>query len=282
MFRLNEPHHTFLQSLDDCMSGVAAHMPLRGCISNAKRELLRVGEEYSAAARVGNLCSIAPFRGADADIVLADISKGDLVKVYDQYFVPETKIARRIYNSILSAALEKCPFCGGIGTPRNLDHFLPKAFFPQFSVLPLNLVPSCRDCNMEGKAHGFAVGPEEQPIQPYLDQQKFFSEQWISANYQPGVGDVPGRFDYFASPPAGWPAVDKSRVARHFEQFDLAKRYSVKAAEHLATVLTQMDRMKVMGLNDNDVEHVLLRPGLEKAPFPNHWQRGMFEALIRR
>jgi hypothetical protein len=83
-----------------------------------------------------------------------------------KYFVPEEKPARTIYDSLLNSAKEKCPFCGGIGTPRNLDHFLPKAHFPQFSVLPRNLIPACRDCNMDGKGHAFATNAEDQIILP--------------------------------------------------------------------------------------------------------------------
>lgn len=39
-----------------------------------------------------------------------------------------------------------CPMCGGSGA-RTLDHYLPQAHFPEFSVLSLNLLPSCGICN---------------------------------------------------------------------------------------------------------------------------------------
>lgn len=40
----------------------------------------------------------------------------------------------------------KCPYCG-IDKPRTIDHYLPKNDFPEFSVLPINLIPCCGHCN---------------------------------------------------------------------------------------------------------------------------------------
>jgi len=208
------------------------------------------------------------------------LKKSELVKIYDQYFVPEDKPARKIYDALLNAAKEKCPFCGGIGTPRNLDHFLPKAHFPQFSVLPRNLVPTCRDCNMDGKGHSFAKSAEDQIIQPYSDNDRFFSEQWVFAIYHVSSDEEPGEFEYYVSPPEYWPEVDKRRVRKHFEDFKLAKRYATKAAEQLGTVLRQIESIEQLRLDSRDIHSIILQPGVDAAPFVNHWQKGMYQALI--
>lgn len=39
-----------------------------------------------------------------------------------------------------------CPFCGNPKKPDTLDHFIPKDEWPEYSILPNNLVPQCRDC----------------------------------------------------------------------------------------------------------------------------------------
>ena len=280
MLRLSRPIHTFEQSIDDCGAGIADHMPLKAKLSNGKLEMIAAGAQYSAAALAGNLSAIAPFHGTSQEVVIAGMTKGELVRVYDQYFVPEEKVARRVYDALMNSARERCPFCGGIGTPRNLGHFLPKAFFPQFSVLPINLVPACRDCNMDAKGHAIAATAEEQPIQPYLDDEKFFNEQWVFATYHAGKAGEIGQIEYFAFPPEHWSSVEKSKACRHFENFDLAKRYSIKAAEHLSMVFSQMERMRSRGLGQADVRHVLLEPGVDRAPFINHWQRGLYQALM--
>ena len=280
MIRISEPSHDYASALDECISGIALHMPLRRRLLVSRAALVTEGIAYEAAARGGVLANLQPFRGQNMDIVLEAITKADLLKMYDQYLVPEAKTGRKVYDAIMSAALEKCPFCGGIGTPRNLDHFLPKAHFPQFSVLPHNLVPACRDCNMDGKASTFATSFEDQIIHPYLEEQRFFDEQWVFATYIPPENDATGRMEYFAQAPAHWSEIDKARVTTHFQSFNLAKRYSVKAAEHLPTVLSQMNRMieRQLALA---IPEVLLQPGVSEAPFVNHWQKGFYQAMIR-
>ncbi len=280
MLRLPEPLQPFGECLDHCWEGMADYVALKTKVASGRAELIEVGESYAAAGRAGALHSIAPFFGNGADVVMAGMTKDELVKVYQQYLVPEEKVGRRIYDAIMGAAKEKCPFCGGIGTPRNLDHFLPKAFFPQFAVLPLNLVPACRDCNMDGKRDDVVALAQEQPIQPYLDDPKFFEEQWVFASYEAPSGGSQGECLYFASPPEHWPPVDRQRAINHFQTFALARRYSVRAAEHLGTLLKQLERLKQRGLSDGDVRHILLQPGVDGAPFANHWKRGMYQAFM--
>lgn len=283
MMRLNDSPHNFNQSLDECISGITGNNVLRQKVVASKANLLHEEKIYIDASNMGGLHTIAPIvcGGAIDPAVINTLTKSDLIKLYDQYFVPEGKPARKIYDSLLNAAREKCPFCGGIGTPRNLDHFLPKTHFPQFSVLPHNLIPSCRDCNMDGKGHAYAGSAEDQIIHPYADNDRFFIDQWIFANYYVGEQNQPGEFEYIVVPPETWDSVDKKRAKKHFTDFGLATRYATKAAESLGTVLQQIQALKNADLDNATVIDTLLQPGIDKAPFINHWQRGMYQALVR-
>lgn len=279
MMLLDEPLYTFEQTIDECILGVTGNDTLHKNLIASKVGFSNAGMQYRCAAGKAELYAIKPVSVGDDPIVIDALKKSDLVKLYEQYFRASEKPARKIYDSILNSAQDKCPFCGGIGTPRNLDHFLPKAYYPQFSILPSNLVPSCRDCNMDGKGENFATSAEKQIIQPYLDSQRFFIEQWIFAIYVAVDNDEPGVFKYRVSPPEAWPEVDKKRARRHFEEFDLAKRYATKAAEQLVTVLGQIRSMEQVGFDISVIKSVLLQPAIEKAQFSNHWQKGMYQAL---
>ena len=281
MIRLNEPEYDYEQTLDKCIAGINGNVSLRNKMTESREGLVETENNYIAAASTGNLYTIPPINtDLNPDpIVINILRKNELVKIYDQYFVPENKPARKIYDALKNAAKEKCPFCGGIGTPHNLDHFLPKAHFPIFSVLPHNLVPACRDCNMEGKGENFATSAEAQIIQPYLDHDRFFLEQWIFATYNPGNNVEIGEMEYNVSPPENWSEVDQQRVEKHFADFKLAKRYGTKAAEFMVTVLAQIKSMRQVELNNDDIQDVLLIPAINTAPFANHWQKGMYQAL---
>lgn len=281
MMRLNGSQYTFEQAIDECILGVTGNESLRQNLMASKNDLSVAGVEYTSAANSGELYTILPISANGDPIVINVLKKSELVKVYEQYFRSVGKPARKIYDAILNSAQDKCPFCGGIGTPRNLDHFLPKAHYPQFSVLPSNLVPSCRDCNMDGKAQSFAATAESQIIQPYSDNQRFFVDQWIFATYIAVDDGEPGTFEFSASPPVGWPDVDKQRAQKHFSEFDLAKRYAIKAAEELGTVLGQIRSLRQANFDVGVIQNQLLQPGVDAAQFANHWRKCMYQALIQ-
>lgn len=284
MMRLSEPQYSCEETVVECLDGITGNTDLRQKVTDSKTALVAVETPYTEAAANGELHTIEPINNTDGtpDPVAVNILvKSELIKIYDQYFVSKKKPARKIYDALLNAAKEKCPFCGGIGTPRNLDHFLPKTHFPQFAILPYNLVPACRDCNMDGKAHAYATNAEDQIIQPYVDDVKFFTEQWVYATYTEAANnDEPGNFVYYTSPPDSWSDIEKHRVEKHFRNFSIPKRYATKAAEQLGTILMQINNLRQLGLDNQSIIDVLLQAGVDKAPFVNHWQTGMYQALI--
>lgn len=74
---------------------------------------------------------------------------------------------RRIRQMV---GLKHCPICGSpsIGT---LDHYLPKEDFPEFSILPSNLLPACSLCNSGAKGRTFKGGAAgERFLHPYYDK----------------------------------------------------------------------------------------------------------------
>lgn len=283
MMRLNEPQYSVENAVDECALGVTGNETLHLKLIASKESHASENLLYANAANAGVLYTIEPVNtDFDSDPVVCDtLKKSELIKIYEQYFRPKNKPARKIYDALLNAAKDKCPFCGGIGTPRNLDHFLPKVHYPQFSILPVNLVPSCRDCNMDGKAQNFASTAGDQIIHPYSDTDRFFVDQWIFSTYVASSYEEPGIFQYYATPPEDWPEFDKQRARKHFGDFDLSTRYATKAAEHLGTVLGQVRSMTQVGLDSTVIQNVLLQPGVDAAEFPNHWQKGMFQALIQ-
>lgn len=281
MIRLSAPEQGYEATIREIINGITGNNKLKDRVLVATPELFQAGNNYLSAGSSGDLYAIAPIdTAADCDpVVIGKLHKSELIKLYEYYFRNNEKAARKIYDKILNAAHEKCPFCGGIGTPRNLDHFLPKAHFPQFATLPQNLVPSCRDCNMDGKSQGFARVAEKQLIQPYIDHERFFVNQWIFAKYRTISDSMPGVLCYYVQPPAEWDQVHKDRVRQHFTDFELARRYSVKAAELLGTTEKQIAAMRQRGVSSTIICTDLLTPGIENAPFINHWQKGMFQAL---
>ncbi|MGE4544139.1 MAG: HNH endonuclease [Pedobacter sp.] len=282
MLKLKQPAYSSEQVIEMCRQGITGNDELLQKVDNDMHLLQASAVGYTASASRGELYTIPSTpNGRDHDpVVVGQLKKSDLLKLYSTYFVKEDKPARVIYNALMAAANEKCPFCGGIGRPRNLDHFLPKAHYPQFSVLPVNLVPSCRDCNMDGKGENFATSEAEQVLQPYLDNDRYFNEQWIFARYTADTGGEPGVIEYFVRPPEHWEDTQKLRVKKHFNDFNLDLRFSKEAGPRLVTYLAQIQALLQIPLELEVAKSTILQPAIDAAPFVNHWERIMCLALM--
>ena len=88
-------------------------------------------------------------------------------KIYDQRFAKQKTVGRKYYDIIMANAKNICPVCG-TNTPTNLDHFLPISKYPLLCVTPINLIPTCKDCNMTKNA-STSDDYYELPFHPYLE-----------------------------------------------------------------------------------------------------------------
>jgi hypothetical protein len=189
--------------------------------------------------------------------------------------VGRTKPARAIYDMLLSRApLGRCPFCG-MGHASTLDHYLPKTKYPQLSVLPQNLVPSCKDCNT-GKSTTIATTAITQCLHPYFDHHSFINEQWLFAEVVP---TTPATIRFYIQAPETWDLISKGRVKTHFTDFNLASRYSVEASNQIAclrdSLLRYRDLLGVEGVK----QHLIIEAKAHFQQHKNSWQTAMFQAL---
>lgn len=66
-----------------------------------------------------------------------------------------------------SASPDVCPMCGSLKTG-TVDHYLPQANYPEWTIFSLNLVPSC-DCNSKRSNIVKGSNPSERVLHPYFD-----------------------------------------------------------------------------------------------------------------
>jgi hypothetical protein len=60
-----------------------------------------------------------------------------------------------------------CPMCGSLGVS-TVDHYLPKAIYPEWTIFSMNLVPAC-DCNVQRSTKVCGIAPYERVFHPYYD-----------------------------------------------------------------------------------------------------------------
>lgn len=262
--------------------GVHSKTPCRGPLGQRYRDNITqcdlIEDDYSQKAKNGELYTlprIPSVRGVD-QIAHETLRKSELTKLYNQYLRPRDKPGRAIYERLMVTANGKCPFCGDIGHARTLDHFVPKANFPLYSVVPGNLVPCCRDCNSE-KLNSFSASKGGQPLHPYFDDEKFFSEQWVHAKV---VQTDPPLLEFSVDPPVGWIDDDKQRVTAHFVEYDLADKFGTEAAADIPETI-QTRRCTLQHSTPADFSQYLQEKSDNLSLPINNWRRVMFGALAR-
>ena len=147
---------------------------LRAIRSNVESE----SEDYTDKAIIHCLYMKKPQEQIE------NVSKEEMIKVYTGRMVPKDSKGRHIYDRIKSIPVNgQCPLCG-IGTVNTIDHYLPKTYFPIFSVTPNNLVPVCDWC--QGKKAEYSPSNEsDQLLHPYFDDLD--DEIWLVAEVVEGI-----------------------------------------------------------------------------------------------
>ncbi|WP_145397483.1 HNH endonuclease [Paracoccus sulfuroxidans] len=188
--------------------------------------------------------------------------------------------ARKKYDEIKLLAHDECPYCGGCGELveeegiGTIDHFLPKARFPIFSIVPANLVPACGTCNT-GMGSRFPTAPELQPLHPYFDAPHFFDEKWTTATVSE---EEPVMVTFDVNPPAAWSENDRQRVVQHFKSCKLRGRYRTKVASDLSSIIAQ--RKTVHRDLSPEAFREVLKAVADNELLPiNGWKRSLYYGL---
>lgn len=247
---------------------------LRNRLIALENDICMAAADYEQKAKTKQLYNIPPNSCKNGDIVLGMVTKEELKQVYSDHMVGPTKPARKIYDLLLSRApLGKCPFCG-FGHARTLDHYLPKTKYPQLSVVPLNLVPSCRDCNT-GKSTSIATTEETQSLHPYFDQEKFINEQWLFAKI---IHTAPIVIQFYVDAPVNWDSTSRKRVLSHFDDFKLASRYSIEASTELSFLRNLLSNIQPLGTEPvKDLLNSMAKTHSDE--HRNSWKTAMYQMI---
>ena len=118
-------------TVDACLKGITGNNALRVGVQANTAWLVALETQYSTSVAAAGLATIPALLTAGDPIIVGTLSKSHFKKLYDYYLRSKLNVdGRAIYNAIMSAAGGKCPYCGGLGATRNLDHHLPIAYFP--------------------------------------------------------------------------------------------------------------------------------------------------------
>jgi hypothetical protein len=274
--RLSPPIYTAIDTYRSCVAEVADPALREKYRRNENHMIIAISDlsGSNSNASWSNLPSVP--RGGGDRVIIGDLTKNELNYLYSAIMVDGRGVSRNIYDNIIVAAEGSCPFCGGIGQAKNLDHYLPKAHYPAYSVSPENLVPCCRDCNT-GKGSSVAGQINLQTLHPYFDGDQFYDTRWVFARI---FRTNPVTISFYCLPPDNWSDVDKQRVLQHFEAYQFARRFGIQAGAEISKVV-DLRRESLSILSSNQFNDYLVDNANSRSYDVNGWNRTMYDALSR-
>lgn len=171
---------------------------------------------------------------------IGDVTVDEMKRVYKGTFAKSTR-TRDIYDQIKKLPPNDiCPLCGQrtVGT---LDHYLAQAHHSALVVTPINLIPSCTDCN-KAKLDAQPNDAIEQTFHPYFDDVD--GERWLYATVEE---TFPAALIFRPDPPATWPEIKRARLLKHFRIFGLAALYASHSGAELNNIRYGLQRIAERG-----------------------------------
>lgn len=268
MRRIDPPVHCVRPTLTLCVSRIED--PDLRSRAESVADILEAGEaEYRAQAASNTLYL------QSAATHVGTLTNEEMESLYDQRLSKKGHPAREVYDSLRAAAkFNLCPLCGHRQVA-TLDHYLPKSSRPLFAITPVNLVPSCSDCN-KAKLAAVAPDPGSQTFHPYFDS--FDDGVWLGARI---IEESPPAIVFSVISPAGWPEVKYQRAKAHFTMLGLAELYGSNAAQELAQISLSLRELSEKCGPDEVRAHLEVQSRSRAALGPNTWQAAMYRALLQ-
>ncbi|MBU8689493.1 HNH endonuclease [Priestia megaterium] len=161
--------------------------------------------------------------------VMSYIDSTAMKNAYENYIVESEdsgKKGRDIYEHILLLADDGiCPYCmyGDVST---VDHYLPKAYFIEYAITPLNLLPSCYECNTKKKDLR-KLEENKMFINPYCDD--LTKIRWLECNLVDNMWPITFKFNVAEDIES---VIIKEKLNEQFKTLSLGKLYATKAGRY--------------------------------------------------
>ncbi len=258
---------------------IAAKSVFLACAADTVDKTLQFRLEQSAAQV---MAAVSSYLSASSDktwytlphsIQQLPATDEELKALYPRTMSAAGRAGRSAYDAIFNSSPHGiCPLCGQ-GKVFTLDHYLPRSRYAHFAVLPINLVPSCRDCNF-AKRERFPSAMAEQTFHPYFDNIE--GERWLFCEVivQGGVSLI-----YYVDPPQTWSPSQVERASTHFETFKLREAFATYAANELATLKARLRLLHSRGGSQMVNDDLALEAASSRQANLNSWKTAAYETL---
>jgi hypothetical protein len=238
-----------------------------------RRERMQVARADVLAAYQGYEDAV-PEVGELDEAPLTDLQKEAMRHAFTVETEPMTALRGNLLGRI---SVARCPFCG-ISESSTLDHYLPKERYPEFSVFPKNLVPSCAVCNTRKRDRILDEGTNVRmflhPCYDLIPDTAFLA---VRARIEADALIL----SYHLARPAGMALQTFQHLRSHFNELGLADRYRRMGLEHLGGQYPALRRAYGSGEDAERVAEKLIEGAedFEVVSGSNYWLAKLYRAL---
>lgn len=190
-------------------------------------------------ARYDHYVGLLPALEGLTASTLGPVHANDARHCYTSKCKALTKLKSDIVNALPANRDFYCQYCL-ISERDALDHYAPKERFPEFSVLPRNLIPCCPICNrLKGEAwlrNGIRI-----IINLYYDPLPNVRYLAVQINF-PALGGA--RVDFSLQHAVGIDARTFERLTYHYEQLELFRRLNQAGADLVSSKLISAQQLQ--------------------------------------
>lgn len=205
-------------------------------------------------------------------ITLTAAERSALVDGYDGRTVAMKRLLAAMVETLPAENADFCPYCSLDQNP-DLDHFLPKGKFPEFSLHAPNLIPICTPCNRKKLSAVKTLTGARRFLNPAFEPSINQPILEAAIDYPRGKVFVTYEIDDHGL----LPATERAIAAQHFTRLGLGDRYRKRAHGFLSSLKANL-RMKPLG-----VKAQILQTKLDGAPFGkpiNDWEPALARAIL--
>ncbi|MBY0027938.1 hypothetical protein H7K20_12585 [Priestia aryabhattai] len=168
-----------------------------------------------------------------------------------------------------------CPYCL-IGEQNTFDHYIPKSAFPEFSVMPLNLIPSCERCNLL-KSECWLENNKRKIVNLYYDAIPTVKFLYTELHYLEANKIPRARFWLEKND------IDNTtfeRITSHFNRLKLLDRYQEKASGELVGIIKTISDYKSLAFETIKNMLRVLRTKEYNKFGDNYWMTSLYDAIL--
>jgi 5-methylcytosine-specific restriction endonuclease McrA len=263
MRKLKEPDYNAADVFSTCISKVS-DSELKKRYLDCIPDIINASQTYKELARNASLYT---FQDNLCKNRRVDIN--EMKAIYTQRMAHRQGPGYDIYKKLKKvAAYRTCPICGHRKVT-TLDHYLPKALYPSVVVAPLNLIPSCFECNKQ-KSSKTSKSSEKETLHPYFDD--LGNERFLFAEV---IETEPPVINFRIVAPPSWSEQLTERVKHHFDTFRLNILYRIHAADE---ILGQIEYWSPLN-KDSLRKHLLDQASSRSKVHINSWETALYEGI---